>query len=146
MPSLMRAFENMRRRGLIAECDYYCGPCGQQRVLEQSQKWRARNKDIRGFAHLGDGVALASPDEAHVPLVFGTVAGGEVCCQGPECLAVGEVVAQCLNEEGVRHAWDRAPGNPIVVLVDRNLSGIPLPEHHHASARDDEWGGARRRL
>jgi hypothetical protein len=58
-----------------------------------------------------------------LPLVFGRVDGPDVAYRGPGCVAVGEVVADCLEEQGIEYAWDGAPGSPIFLLAGRSLPG-----------------------
>jgi hypothetical protein len=129
MPSLTKAFKQMRRRGLIAEREYYCEHCGEQVVLEAARQWREEQREVRGFVRIGECGASRTRDQARVPLVFGSVAGDTLVSDDPGSLAVGEVVAECLKEQGIRYEWGRVPGSPILVMADNSLSGVPVGGH-----------------
>jgi hypothetical protein len=59
------------------------------------------------------------------------VTGDTVAYCDAGCVAVGEVVAACLREQGIRYEWGRVPGDPILVMADQFLSGLPGGGHHH---------------
>jgi hypothetical protein len=83
MPSLTKAFKQMRRRGLVAEREYYCEHCGEQVVLEAARQWREEQREVRGFVRIGECGASLTPDQARVPLVFGSVAGDTLVSDDP---------------------------------------------------------------
>jgi hypothetical protein len=55
MASLTNAFKQMRRRGLIARRESYCEHHGQGMVLEAARQWRKKQREFRGFVHVGSG-------------------------------------------------------------------------------------------
>jgi hypothetical protein len=131
MPCLIEAFKEMRRRGLIAKRVCYCEHCGPDKMLEAARQWRKRQKEVRGFVHIGESDAGPTQEEVRVPLVFGSVKGDTVAYREPECIAVGEVVADCLKEQGIRYEWDEVLGSPILVVADNTLAGLPPGDHRH---------------
>ena len=136
MPSLTKAFNQMRRRGLIAKRECYCERCGEQAVLEAAQRWRAKHKEVRGFVHVGEVHSSETGEQIRIPLVFGLVTGDTVTHCDPGCVPVGEVVAECLKEQGIRYEWDRVPGHPILMRADRFVSGLPVGGRPH-----EVWSG-----
>jgi hypothetical protein len=131
MLSLVDAFKEMRRRGLIAKRVCYCEQCSPDMMQKEVQRWREKDRDARGFVHFGEWEPVTHLKDARVPLVFGSVTGDTVAYHEPECIAVGEVVANCLKEEGIRYEWDEVLGNPILVKVDHSISGLPPASHPH---------------
>lgn len=138
MPSLIEAFKSMRRQGLIAKCECYCEHCGEERIQKSAQRWHEKQRQIRGFVHVGEWKTTSTLEELLIPLLFGTITDDTVTHDNPDCLEVGEVVAECLDEEGIRYEWDRVPGSPILVKADELLAGIPLSDHQHAIEVDED--------
>jgi hypothetical protein len=138
MPSLTKAFNQMRRRGLIATRECYCERCGEESVLDAAQRWRDKQREVRGFVYVGEWGPFQTEEEVRVPLVFGLVTGDTVTHNDPGCVPVGEVVAECLRGQGIRYEWDEVPGSPILVNVDERLSGVPLGGHRHNEIPLDE--------
>src|SRR5262249_34842953 len=126
-----KAFNQMRRRGLIAECECYCEHCGQHKMLA-AQRGSERPGDGRGFVHLAELDQVPTLEQVRVPLVFGLVTGDTVTYREPACISVGEVVAECLRERDISYEWDRVLGSPILVVaeaLDQLLPGWWLREH-----------------
>jgi hypothetical protein len=138
MPSLIEAFKSMKRQGLIAKCECFYEHCGEERIQKSAQRWHEKQREIRGFVHVGEWNPRSTLDELRIPLLFGTVTDDTVAHDDHDCLEVGEVIAECLEEEGIRYDWDRVPGSPILVKADELLSGIPLTDHQHVVAVDEE--------
>jgi hypothetical protein len=137
MPCLIEAFKDMRRQGLIAKRQCYCEHCGQDVIRKAIRRSRAKQRDVRGFVHVGECQAQ-SLEEMRVPLVFGSVTGEEVASNDPGCLVVGEVIARCLEKQDIQFEWDRVPGHPILVVADHFLTGIPGGGHLHAIDVSDD--------
>jgi hypothetical protein len=133
MSCLFKAFEAMKGRGLIATCECYCETCGRQKIVEQVEHEGEQRKPVRGFVHVGEFDALQSRDQLRIPLLFGLVKGDKVTYLDHESLSVGDVVTNCLNEEGIRFKWDGKDGQPIMVEASDLLSGMPEPDDHHGS-------------
>jgi hypothetical protein len=138
MPSLSKAFKEMRRKGLIAKRECYCEHCGKEKMLEEVQSWREKKKDIRGFGHLGECEGAASLEEARIPLLFGPVKGSSILYHDPDCQRVGEIVAECLREEGIRYEWDGVSDSPILILPGKSLTWLPVPHKHQPLYQDEE--------
>jgi hypothetical protein len=136
MPCLITAFEQMRNRGLVAECESFCLHCGPVQILLASQRFGATAGVARGFAYVDAFDPPGSPDGYRVPIVFGTVADDRVTQDDPAGLAVGEVVGECLSDEGIRYTWDRVPGSPILILAEESVTGIPASDHHETALAD----------
>jgi hypothetical protein len=122
----------MRRNGLVAKRECYCEHCSEEMMLEAVRRGMGKQKEVRGFVHLGEWDRASSLEEFLVPLVFGSVTDGKPAYGGGGCLQVGEIVSRCLKEQGIRHDWNRTPGNPILVKVDHALSGVPMGGGHRA--------------
>jgi hypothetical protein len=105
-------------------------------VREAAHRWRQKDREPVGFVHVGEWKPQPSADELRIPLIFGSMTDEGVAQGDPGSRDVGEVVADCLERQGIRYAWDGAPGR-LVILADRTLSGIPLPSGHHAVELDD---------
>jgi hypothetical protein len=136
MPCLIEAFKQMRDRGLIAKRECYCEHCGQEIMLQEVQQSNDKT-EYRGFVHVGGWTKQSSQEDFRVPLVFGRVKYDTIVYHDPACLEVGEVVANCLDQQGIRYEWDRTPGSPILVLADDDLSGVPGAGLHHAIEVDE---------
>jgi hypothetical protein len=76
--------------------------------------------------------------EPMIPLQFGSVADDTVVYHGADSLPVGRIVAECLDEQGIRYEWDQTPGSPILVHADPSLSGIPTGGSHRAIYESEE--------
>jgi len=137
MSSLFEAFEQMRNRGLIARCEPYCEHHSQEMISKTIEDWRKKNKDIRGFVHLGEVEGSDLLKEVQIPVFFGAVTDETNSFEGPETTEVGEVVAECLKEQGISFEWDRVPGNPILVQVDESIAGIPVSHGHNVIELDE---------
>lgn len=138
MPSLTKAFKQMRHMGLIAKLECYCEHCGQQKVSEAAQQRRAKQKAVAGFVYVGEVDPPVPMERLRIPLVFGSVDGKRIAYCDRGCLAVGEIVSECLQGEGIQYEWDRTPGSPILVKVDQWLWGIPPATHHHDGVQVSE--------
>jgi hypothetical protein len=136
MASLIKAFEQMRLRGLIAKLECLCECCGQEKIQGLARQWRDEDRGPRGFVHVGEW-RPASVAEARVPLVFGTADGDTPSYRGRDCLAVGKIVAACLDEQNIPYAWDRKPGSPIFLPADGSVSGIPTGGQHVIEVSED---------
>src|SRR5580704_8813846 len=99
MPSLIEAFKSMKRQGLIAKCECYCEHCGEDRIQKSAQRWHEKQREIRGFVHVGEWNTPSTLEELRIPLLFGTVTDDKVAHDDHDCLEVGEVIAECLDEE-----------------------------------------------
>jgi len=132
MPSLTKAFKQMRRRGLIAKRECYCEHCSEEMMLEAAQQWSAKHKEVFGFVHFGEWDTAPTLEQVRIPLVFGSLTEWQVMDSGPDSLAIGEIVAECLKDQGIRYEWDKEPGNPILVKMEPSLAGVPIGRHHHA--------------
>jgi hypothetical protein len=137
MQSLIDAFEQMRNRGLVAECECYCQHCGEEVMEEAAMRVQEEWGQVRGFVHLGESDSPTAQGELRIPLVFGSVNDGMFAYGDPGCLPVGEVVAECLKEQGIRYEWDRKPGSPILVQADASLSGVPEKSLHAIAVDED---------
>jgi hypothetical protein len=71
-------------------------------------------------------------DEPRIPLIFGTIEGETITYHDHDCLAIGDIVADCLTREGIRYEWDREPGSPILIVDDGSITGIPEGDSHQA--------------
>lgn len=131
MPSLTQAFKEMRRHRLIAKRVCYCEHCGEKKMLEAAQQWREKQRKIRGFVHIGEWDPTPNLVQFRVPLHFGSVEGDTVVYQDPFCVPIGAVVVDCLEQKGIRFEWDEQPGQPILVIADSSLSGLPVSRHNH---------------
>jgi hypothetical protein len=136
MPDLIEAFRQMRHKGLIARRGPYCEHCGPEAIAQAVKKWRRKRGPIRGFVHIGEYDLPPDTEDLWVPLMFGTIDHGTAAYDAPGCVAVGEVVVECLRAEGFRYEWDCKPGNPIFVLVDESLTGLP-DDHGHVIPSDE---------
>jgi hypothetical protein len=137
MPSLTEAFRRMRDRGLVAVRNCYCEQCAEYMIPRAARRPFALSDEPRGFVHVGEWES-SDGKSAAVPLHFGTVTGDQLDRLDPAALAVGRVVAACLDDEGIRYDWDRTPGSPILVAADASLSGLPAAAHHHAPILIDD--------
>jgi hypothetical protein len=134
MPSLIKAFKQMRRRGLIAKRECYCQHCSEEMMLEAAKRWSAKQKEVFGFVHLGEWDSAPTLEQVRIPLVFGSLTEWQVLDSGPDSLAVGEIVAECLNDQGIRYEWKKVPGTPILLKMEPSLAGVPGAGHHHRDA------------
>jgi hypothetical protein len=143
MSSLIEEFKEMRRRGLIAKREVYCEHCSPGMMLKAAHRGRDKHRDIRGFVHLGEWEPVTNLTDARVPVVFGSVTGDAVAYNEAECIAIGEVVADCLKEEGIPYEWDEVLGSPILVKVDHSISGLPSAGHQHESPLGEDHSAFR---
>ena len=145
MPSLVEAFKLMNNRGLVASCLCYCEQCGQEKMLQAAYQCRAKHMNFSGFAHLGEWNEQSTIEGLRIPVRFGTVDGETLHYDDPDCLAIGEIVSECLNECGIQHEWDRVPGSPVLVQADETLTEIPMGDHHEPIELDEDHRGYRAR-
>jgi hypothetical protein len=124
---------------LIATRECYCERCGEESVLDAAQRWRDKQRAVRGFVYVGEWGPFQTEEEVRFPLVFGLVTGDTVTHNDPRCIPVGEVVAECLREQGIRYEWERVPGNPILMRGDRFLSGLPSGGRSHETRLGDDY-------
>jgi hypothetical protein len=101
-------------------------------MLQAAQRLRNKHKEPRGFVHIAEWEPPQSMDVLRVPLIFGTIAGETVTYRDHDCLGIGDMVADCLDREGIRYEWDREPGRPILIIDDESLTGMPEGDSHQA--------------
>jgi hypothetical protein len=138
MAGFTKAFEQMRRCGLIAEAECYCKDCASQVLLRDAQHGDEEPGDFAGFVHVSEREPVVSPHDLRIPLVFGAITDGQLVYRGRGCLAVGDIVAKCLKDQGIGYEWDRVPGHPILVKPDHSLPGLSgQGDHRMITSRSD---------
>jgi hypothetical protein len=137
MPSLYEAFKHMRRKGLAARMARYCEDCARKLLPPVARRLRERKGKVLGFAHLREWDELSSPEEFRVPIAFGTLAGDRLIYRHPGCLAVGDLVAACLDRAGIDFEWDRRPGSAILAVRDGSLPEVPAGGGHQPVLSDE---------
>ena len=125
MSSIIEAFQQMRRRGLIAKEECICECCSQEILQKSIRRWREKRREIRGFVHVGESKTPKSREEARVPLRFGWIHGEHLDYRDPACVRVGEIVAECLKHQNIHYEWTRVPGDPILIPIDVLASALP---------------------
>src|SRR5262245_60480080 len=100
MPCLIETFKKMRRSGLIAKRKCYCENCDRKMILRAAQRLRTKQREVRGFVHVGEWEIRPFLVQLRVPLVFSSVTGDAVYYRDPSCQEVGEFDSECLNDRG----------------------------------------------
>lgn len=130
MSNLVKAFDSMNRRGLFAYCQCYCDLCSQTQFAEALQQYFGKGVDVRGIVHLGTNNAPAHQKDFRIPILFGSLVDGKLVYDDPNDFSIGESIARCLQQEGIRYEWNKVPGSPIFVKVTNQLTGVPANDQH----------------
>jgi hypothetical protein len=124
MKSVTKAFAKMRAQKLIAQQVVLCGCCASKLIREAEQIVRQHGAQVDGFVYFGECKASIG-DEVFLPLVFGLFDEDNQISHTVDRLGIGEIIAACLDEEGIEYRWNRVIGEPILVIPDQSLEGAP---------------------
>jgi hypothetical protein len=114
--NLSRAFEEMRRRGLLAEENYhYSSSSGLAPMAEEAARRVRRGVEVLGYVYYEDLYARYFNLGEHLSLAYGQLEHDDLGKIGMVARQVGKVVCECLDMHGVAYEWDGYPGRPIQV-------------------------------
>ena len=138
MASLTKAFEHMDQRGLIAIQERFCDQCASWIFGELATKLELEKSMQIGYVYVGARQSKSIGDTFEIPLPFGIIEGNEIYIRQAGSLPIGDVICECLEEEGIDFKWDRNPTSQILVKANSDLEGIPELTNHYHDDDDDE--------